>query len=277
MKTPKYPIQKNLGFSLVELLIAMIIGLFLLAGITSSYLHSKKNSVQRDQYSILEDNGRAAIELLKNTLQHTGYASINTASINGVLNGGVQSVTCSNGAGQSVINTGLFPNTLTADNATDSIGIVYLGDDRLSTDCANGPLPDGCQLRPTRSKEAAKIYNYFYLRNDPQGTPFLMCAGSRSNQAVELAEGIENMQILYGVDTDGDKQINRYINATDVGNFRDNILSIQIALLVRSLIEVKDQAEQKTYSLLDQSYTNPVADRYQRAVFTTTISLRNTH
>ena len=35
--------KKQSGLSLIELLVAMVIGLFLLAGITTSYLSSKKN------------------------------------------------------------------------------------------------------------------------------------------------------------------------------------------------------------------------------------------
>ena len=65
------------GLSLLELLIAMFIGLFLLAGISTSYLASKKSSIARDQYSILEDNGRIALEVIANTLKHTGYTSSN--------------------------------------------------------------------------------------------------------------------------------------------------------------------------------------------------------
>ena len=67
--------NRQSGLSLVELLIAMTIGLFLLAGITTSYLSSKKTSIKRDQYSQLEDNGRLALEILTKTLEHTGYTS----------------------------------------------------------------------------------------------------------------------------------------------------------------------------------------------------------
>ncbi len=54
--------NKHQGFSLIELLVAMLIGLFLLTGMASSFLSSKKASNDRDQLSVLEDNGRFALE-----------------------------------------------------------------------------------------------------------------------------------------------------------------------------------------------------------------------
>ena len=50
------------------------------------------------------------------------------------------------------------------------------------------------------------------------------------------------MQILYGVDSDGDDNVvDRYVNATQVGTFVNNIVSVQIAVLVRSAREIKER------------------------------------
>ena len=67
--------HKQSGLSLIELMIAMFIGLFLLVGITTSYLSSKKSSIDRDQISILQENGRIALDIMAQTLQSTGYTS----------------------------------------------------------------------------------------------------------------------------------------------------------------------------------------------------------
>ena len=52
--------------------------------------------------------------------------------------------------------------------------------------------------------------------------------------AVELVEGIEQMQILYGIDTDDDQYPNRYLSSTDVGADFEDVVSIRLMLLVRS-------------------------------------------
>ena len=66
------------------------------------------------------------------------------------------------------------------------------------------------------------------------------------------------MQILYGVDSDGDDNVvDRYVNATQVGTFVNNIVSVQIAVLVRSAREIKSDPESITYTLLDEAVTAP--------------------
>ena len=251
----------------------MIIGLFLLAGITTSYLSSKKSSIVRDQYSILEDNGRLALEILSKTLEHTGYTSSKGTLLEDkfiAANADITSAFC--GGEQSVINSGIFPATVTNDNNSgDSIGIIYLGDSSVFTDCSGGALPAACQLGPGLPVDASKIYSAFFL-DATDNT--LKCAGSRHIDEQLIAEGIENMQILYGVDANDDNLVDRYVRASDVGTLWNNVINIQVAVLARTLREVKDTAEQQKFTLLDYEHTTPT-DRFQRAVFSTTISLRN--
>ncbi len=267
-------VNKQRGLSLVELLVAMFVGLFLLAGISSSYLSSKKTSVQRDEYALLQDNGRLALETMSNIIEHAGYASFPSGSLfpSAFITGDVVSKSCDAG-GESVVagSIGNFPSTFTGDGASDTIGVIYLGDNKLFTDCAGRELPVGCRLSKTnRNSDAARIYSSFFVENG-----ILKCAGSRTTIKESIAEGIENMQILYGVNIDEDPEVDRYIRATQMGTFADNIISVQIAILVRSSREVKDKPESIEYSLLDKVYKAP-EDRYLRAVFTTTINLRNT-
>lgn len=270
--------HKQAGLSLLELLIAMFIGLFLLVGISSSYLSSKKNSIIRNQFSILEDNGRLALEVMTRTLEHTGYTSAAGVPLSAkFIQAADLPITSSGceGGDQSVKNPAIITSS-TADNSNgDSIGVIYLGDSNISTDCSGGPLPENCQLDPDKgsSINPSKIYSSFFL---DAATNELKCAGSRVDSVETIAEGVENIQILYGVDVDveGDRIVDRYVNADNVGPYWNSIINIQIAILVRSPREVKDKSEAITYTLLD----TPVAtnDRYQRAVFSTTISLRNT-
>lgn len=279
------------GFSLIELMVAMFIGLFLLSGIASSYISSKKASINRSQTSLLEDNGRLALEIITKSLEHTGHAPSGTFTNNNpfIMDlGDVVSDACPNGA-TNVVDTSIFK--ITADDdalVQDSIGVVFHGDDNVFTDCSGNiltasaaiPAVSGCRLRPLSTHEddrntmtnGSKIYNSFYVDNVSKT---LECAGSRNAAAVTIAEGVENMQLMYGVDTDSDKIIERYVNASDMdANQWASVKSIKVALLVRSLKAVKNTAESKTYTLLDTVKVSP-NDMYQRAVFSTTIHLRN--
>lgn len=273
-------LKHQAGLSLIELLIAMFIGLFLLIGVTTSYLSSKKSSIARDQVSILEDNGRAALEILTNTLQHTGYSSSKPGllPIPFMTDGRPDSYSCGMGV-SSIVDATIFsdPDVITdSDTNGDSIGVIYMGDEDLNIDCAGdilNILPAACQVGSSAETGANLIYNSFYVDQ----TDFtLKCVGSRALDAITIAEGVENIQILYGINVDGDsdKSVDRYVNATFVGSDWGKVVSIQIAILVRTALEVKPVAESEDFTLLNTKIVS-TNDRYQRAVFTTSINLRN--
>ena len=75
----------------------------------------------------------------------------------------------------------------------------------------------------------------------------------------ELVEGIENMQILYGADTNIDSTPNYYVSAGTVGLSMAQVVSIRIALTVRTI---------------DGNLTTTGDGRIRRN-FTSTIALRN--
>jgi len=273
--------NKQTGLSLIELLIATSIGIFLLSGIATSYISSIKSNSNRDQFSVLEDNAQIALEAITNTLEHTGYPSMsNKALVNRFVRkkAGIVSETC--GVHNSVLDRTIYPTDTTIDNKTsgvetgDSITGVFYGDANFFTDCTGGQLPLDCRVGTTSDSDTAKIYSTFFL---DKTNNTLMCAGSRTKTAEPIAEGVENIQFLYGVDTGDDLIADRYINATDLfnSNLQDKVISIQVAILVHSLRPVHTKKEQRTYTLLDTTYTAP-NDRKQRKVFTTTIRVRNT-
>ena len=273
--------NKQTGLSLIELLIATTIGIFLLSGIATSYLFSIKSNSNRTQYSILEDNAKIALDTLTSTLVHTGYASSRSIPLQNrlVINkAGIISESC--GADNSILDRSIYPVNATFDNKTgtvetgDSITSVYYGDANFFSDCSGGQLPLNCRAGVSSDPDTAKIYNTFYLDKTKNQ---LMCAGSRRDKAQTIAEGVENIQFLYGVDTGDDLIADRYVNANDLflANLQDKVVSIQVAILMQSKLPVKSKKEQRTYTLLDTTYTAP-NDRKQRAVFSTTIRLRNT-
>ncbi len=94
----------------------------------------------------------------------------------------------------------------------------------------------------------------------------------------ELIEGVENMQVLYGEDTDetADNTANRYVpwsdNAEELNP--DRIVSVRLSLLVRSLSN-NLTTEPSPYTFNGTEVTPGATDKYLRKVFTTTITLRN--
>jgi type IV pilus assembly protein PilW len=90
--------------------------------------------------------------------------------------------------------------------------------------------------------------------------------------AEELVPDIENMQVLYGIDTAGTQTASAYVTADQVGAI--NVVSIQVALLVASPPSSKQLPPAAPYNLLGNAVTAPVDNR-MRQVFYATINLRD--
>jgi type IV pilus assembly protein PilW len=88
----------------------------------------------------------------------------------------------------------------------------------------------------------------------------------------ELVPDVENMQILYGVDTAGTQTASAYVTADQVGAI--NVVSIQVALLVASPPATKQLPAAPPYNLLGNAVTAAVDNR-MRQVFYATINLRD--
>ena len=121
----------------------------------------------------------------------------------------------------------------------------------------------------------ARIYRYFIGLSN--GEPALFRQQDAEDPEV-FVDGIENMQILYGVDTNQDGNVDDYINAGATGlvtlaDWR-NVMSVKLALLGRTIEEYGPDLDTRTYNLL-QSTVDPVDDRRRRKVATTTVQIRN--
>lgn len=89
----------------------------------------------------------------------------------------------------------------------------------------------------------------------------------------ELVDGVETMQVLYGIDSDGDGAVDAYQTAGAVTDWAE-VAAVRVALLIRSPEEYGTEVDQATYNV-NGTIFDPVDDRRIRQVFTTTIGLRN--
>lgn len=95
-------------------------------------------------------------------------------------------------------------------------------------------------------------------------------AGNLTNVAREIVEGVEDIQILYGEDSNSDGSVNFYGPLSTVDTSK--ILSIRLQLLLRSVeSNLTDTFQQYFYN----GAMHTANDNYLRKVFSTTITLRN--
>ena len=117
----------------------------------------------------------------------------------------------------------------------------------------------------------------FFIRNNASGEPALWRLDNakplNATNPAELVEGVENMQIVYGEDTNtpADNIANYYVPANAVVNWA-NVVSVRISLVIRSMT---DNLAAQPLAYAYNGATITPTDRRLRQVFTSTIALRN--
>lgn len=341
------------GFSLVELMIAVTIGMLVLAGVGTVYLGSRQTFREQETLARMQEGARYAFEALSVDIRQAGFAECAPKNKTfSTLNGANWYNTLASqplfgyesGAGLPAVVTGALANTdavkvIRSDNSGDysvqshnaasaqftlkanhdlkqgeiltivtpdcSKAVTFqmtnvnnnntisqvvhnsgAGTPGNSTKCLDDPSSAACSSPatypdiPADSRIMRQIGRIYFLANNPNGQPALYreslgpqggVAGSTSE---ELVEGIEDMQIVYGEDTNADKNVDSYVAANAVANW-DNVLAVRVSLLVRS-VENNVVSSPVAVTFDGATVNSGVgADRRLRKVFTATIGVRN--
>ena len=88
----------------------------------------------------------------------------------------------------------------------------------------------------------------------------------------EIAEGIMDLKLLYGIDTDSDTQANKYVKAADVTDW-STVSAVRVCMISRSDNDKLSSQAQKYYDCSGTQVT--ATDRRLYAPVFLTISLRN--
>lgn len=311
--------SSQLGLSLVELMVAMVIGLFLTLGVFTMFSMSSGNVTNTSQFNQLQENGRIALALMEPDLSQLGFFGDITGTElipggNTQIDAAAPGTDCV-GAGA---NNATLPNNTASHfrrlwgfqqgdgnalaclnqvlDGTDVIQIKrLLGPDTANPTDANryyigttaneAVIFTGNQATPTLQNGRFWEYQHhiYYLRNDANGVPVLhrrtLTAGGMNNDE-QLVEGVENMQILYGFDNDGDDTADTYMPSQNVTNLMwDNelfqrLVALRVFLLIRSIEADRSYTNASVYQLGDQTL-GPFNDNFRRKVMASTIVLEN--
>ncbi|PID45323.1 MAG: hypothetical protein CSB47_09055 [Proteobacteria bacterium] len=276
------------GLSLIELMVTMVVSLFLMSGVVTVYLGVKSNDKVRSEISEMDENGRNALMLLRDIISHAGYRSINNLALDTpfyVDSANIPNPKCRGGAAKLVSYPPILSkktrnsvagkrDTLVTVHIADSPTVAGSSGGLLVADCQAGVIPAECSSDPVaglHTSSDSRIYNYLYI-NTPSKRRVLTCMGSRGGSQ-PLAENIENMQFLYGVSSGG-SLVYRNADSVTANAEWDSVVTVRVALLVRSENGVLNKAESKSFLLLDEKITTPKDKRIYKA-YTTTIVLPN--
>lgn len=341
---PKVAIYQS-GFSLVEIMVALVIGLFLMTGVIQIFLGSKTTYRTTENSSRIQENGRLAIELLSRDLRMAGYKGCLRSSMPtvNVLNNATafnwnfgQEIQGFNESGTTwspalpsdISGLQMIAGTdVITVRTIDSEGIYVTGQPSIQSGCtasvsstadlkvtSNTFLKDDDIVLVTNCERAAvfQITNFndkenvvhntggtsvpgnstkdlggcliggemmkistktYFIRTGSSGRPALWRRVGTS-PAEELVEGVENMQIIYGVDTSNDREADQYSTADVVSatNNWPNVVSVRVSFLLQSIDDRVTTAAQ-TYDYNNAS--TKATDGRLRQVFNTLVSVRN--
>jgi|SRR5665213_585617 len=220
------------GFTMVEMLVALLIGLFLMGGLLTLVQDNKRTFMAQGDLSQLQDNERLAMTMMTDVIQATGYfpnPTINTAA-------SVMPPVGAMAQGQGMIgtfNAAAPGDTITARYATAG------GDGILNCTGTSNPGPG-----------TAVYVNSFSVVVNAAGVSQLVC--TMNGTQYPLVNGVTQMAVMYGVNTLGSgNNVDTYMNAAQVtaAGAWNNVMSVQITLtFTNPLYVAAGQGQQPTLS-----------------------------
>ncbi|GGP53013.1 type IV minor pilin protein PilW [Shewanella algicola] len=284
--------KQQQGMSLVELMVAMLISLFLTAGIFTMFSMSSSNVTTTSQFNQLQENGRIALAIMERDLSQLGFMGDITGTdfvigTNTTISATAVTADCV-GAG---LNNASFPNLqpshfrllwgyeqgvsaetlacISPNTNTDVIQIKRLIGPPATvltatryyaaTESTEIVFFDGSGAVPVLLNSRVWEYqHHVYFIRDDGTTPVLrrrtLSINNGMNNEEQLVEGVENMRILYGFDNDGDGTADSYMPAQNVTTLMwDNELFQRIVAL-RVFLLVRANEEDQSYKN-DNTYT----------------------
>ncbi len=297
--------RRGAGFSLIELMIAMTLGLILIAGMTSVVVNSSRSHAELDKSSRQVENGRYAIQALREDIRHAGYygeftrpvapaampaACATTLAdlrdgmgipVQGFAGAAATPVPCLPGY---VANTDILVIRRASTSIIDAADLdatdIYLQSSMGSMVLDTGADPTVFNLTKRDGFTAGDIRKYlvliYYIRGcsicdgDGDGIPTLSRAefvGGNFNSVLPIAEGIENIQLRYGIDDSLNGAPDRFeILPTNVTDW-SNVVTVEANLLARNVEQTPGYEDNKSYTLGNVE-VGAANDAFKRHVFT---------
>lgn len=274
------------GLSIIELLVALSLGLLVAMAAIALLLSSKAGYTEQDEGTRLQETGRYAIESVTRAVRQTAYENWDRDEAPIVATG----VISANIAGldaqslKDVDSPGLTGTGSASVNGSDVLAVRFFGvgpgtkGDGTVLNCA------GFSVGAPRSQASAsedRGWSIFYVAKGTGGEPELRCKfhGRTKWDSDAIARGVESFQVLYGVDTDADGLPNQFLTASAINRLDDalvpagadstvstgdknrktywkKVVVIKVALLVRGSQNAGPGDADARYDLFGKAYSD---------------------
>jgi type IV pilus assembly protein PilW len=334
--TGKKEMRQQRGVGLIELMVAMLIGLFLIIGAVTVFNQSRNTYRASEGVARLQETARLAMDVIESDIRMANYWGMNNRADYVINRAGPSQPTpgefttaqqrtnvslCGTAASNWVINLdeyiggsnnsyGLQCAASNYQAGSDVVVIRRANEARplaldpnrvyLQTSRIQGTLfvPNAACTLPTdptcipaaylppasesRELEARAYYvsSQSTLRNDVPSLRrkrFASVNAALPGNAIldeEIVTGVEDIQIRLGVDTNGDSNIDQYVNPGGVpGNAA--VVSVTVWLRVRAEDRDFGHRDQTAYQYADMGAAFTPNDNYRRILVSKTIHIRN--
>ncbi|MGI4849509.1 MAG: PilW family protein [Janthinobacterium lividum] len=333
------------GLTLIELMIAMTIGLFITGMVSVLFIAANKSSTYQEATARMQENARFAMSTMSRAIRNSGYRSCGSlATLANVVNGGestwaynlatplkgyeggssefpsqiTTSARLPNSDALAVVGvdtvaeTGVVLHDLATSRFVTGPNSLKNGAILVVSDCDNiavfqntgpgtalqtqlfhaltGASPGNCYggLGASCSKTQANhtfspgstmspLYaSTYYVGPASSGVgnslwAVMLADNGSVGAAAEVIEGVDDMQIEYGEDTDADGVPNGYAKADAVVTWA-NVVAVRVSLL---MVTLKDNLSSTPQTYDFNGATITATDRKVRRAFTSVINLRN--
>jgi type IV pilus assembly protein PilW len=275
-KSMQSRVRTQRGFSLVELMVGLTIGLLIVLAAIGSLVFTQATS------SVVDDGARLqqkADAIFRNIGYHVTQAgAVDLAQAPAAASSAPETAKVVFSANYTGFNTspaGSIYNLYGENGATindpDTLGVSYekTFDPANPTDNTKTVSRDCLGNKPTGAN--GNVDNKFYLDTT---TKDLMCLGAATNTAAQsIADGVEDFQVRYGVRTGlPGAEIYQYFDAAPALDWT-NIQSVQVCLQV--IGDNKGNPKPTALTLKGCNGQTLPTDSYLRRVFKRTFSARN--
>ena len=328
-------VRREAGVSLVELMVAMVLGLFLMFGAVTVYNQSRATYRTNEAVSRLQEVGRLALNVIETDVRMANYWGLSNRADYIINAAGPDDPPASGFTGEQLdridvcggddsnwaVNLRSYiegsnnsyglvgtscqaykvaetnADTITVRRASDTQPTtldttrVYLQTSRIQgtlfvPGCAT-PTNTACipaaYSPPASQSRQLVVHSYYVDRQSTMQTnlpslrrkTFSEVTTGTGVRDEEIAAGVEDLQVQFGIDTTNDTNADQYVDPDDVPAGA-SIVSATIWLRIRSEEPEQSQKDSRSYQYADMAAAYVPNDKYRRIVVSKTIQLRNT-
>ncbi|CAN7443448.1 PilW family protein [Variovorax paradoxus] len=258
---------RQAGFTLVEILVALIIGMLVVLAAMASMLGTRSTAATGDDVNVLHQSSALAFRLLGQQIRQAGYFPIDATGplyyfdVN---------------AGTKLDSEPAFfaikGQEAAAGSVNDTLKVGFAPNPDFFHDCLGQVAKDkdsgGAAYKPASPADPANvrlITSEFYVVNGA-----LRCKGSGHTTPQPIIDGVERFDVMYGIGDAGTERVVRYVTATNVASF-DQVRTVRVCL---QLAGTSRSNPGGSYVDCDGS-SRTSSDGRLRRVYTAVFALRN--